>query len=95
MKLKFMVKQLSGTQMEGRVFKPILLECKAISEGVLGILQEKGNLFFSFLGQHPCYMEVPRVGVESELPTPQPQPQPHQIRVASVTLPHLMERPDP
>ena len=36
--------------------------------------------FFIFLGPHPQHMEVPRLGVESELPLPPtPQPQQHQI----------------
>ena len=45
-------------------------------------------LFFCFLGPHPRHMEVPRLGVQSELQWPaQPKPQPEQlgIRAASVT----------
>ena len=41
-----------------------------------------------FLGQRSWHMEVPRLGVESELqllPTPQPQPQPHRIWAVSTT----------
>ena len=34
--------------------------------------------FFFFLGPHPLYMEVPRLGVESE-------PQQHEFQVTSVT----------
>ena len=44
--------------------------------------------FFVFLGLYPQHMEVPRLGVESELqlwPTPEPQPQPHWIQATSST----------
>ena len=38
--------------------------------------------FFCFLGPHPWHMEVPRLGVESELSC-QPLPQPQRIRAAA------------
>ena len=42
--------------------------------------------FFVFLWPHLCHMEVPRLGVKSELQLrPTPQPWPHQIQAASVT----------
>ena len=42
--------------------------------GKAGIFEKKEKLislfFFSFLGPHPQHMEVPRLGVESELQLP-------------------------
>ena len=43
-------------------------------------------LFFCFSGPHPCHMEVPKLGVKSELQLqPTPQPQRCGIRAVSVT----------
>ena len=42
-----------------------------------------GWSFFVFLGPNPRHMEVPRLGVESELQLPQPQQ--HGIQATSVT----------
>ena len=42
--------------------------------------------FFAFLGPHPQHMEVPRLGVKSELQLlPTPQPQQRQICTRSLT----------
>ena len=44
------------------------------------------DLFFSFLGPHLHQMEVPRLGVDSELQLPPiPQPQQLQIQITCVT----------
>ena len=42
--------------------------------------------FFFFLGPHPWHIDVPRLGVKSELShLPTPQPQQHQIQTSSET----------
>ena len=44
------------------------------------------SFFFVFLGPHPQHMEVPRLGVQSELSCrPTPQPQQCRIQVTSLT----------
>ena len=55
------------------------------------ILQKNYYFFifslFVFLGLHPWHMQVPRLGVKSELQllAPTPQPQEHQIQATSAT----------
>ena len=57
----------------------------------MGKLESSGynqcdGIFFFLSGPHPRHMEVPRLGVESELQLlPTPQPQQHGIQAVAVT----------
>ena len=59
---------------------------------------DRGEVFVCmcvFLGPHPWHMEIPRLGVESELQLPTPQPQQHGIKAASQPTPQLKAMLDP
>ena len=78
-KIKIKIKNLSKCQIENPI--DVIFHCKRSNVILL--------LFFLLLGLQLRHMEVPRLGIESELQQPAtPQPQQRQISAASVVASH-------